>query len=111
VEAETLEGVVARPGIVLAPGGGAVERSESRILLRRLCRVVYLDVAPEILIGRLEDGDRPPLTGLPLDEEVRTLRARRDPLYRECAQQVLVVSDDEPASTTYSRLRDLLLAS
>lgn len=108
IEAETLAGIAVRPDLVLAPGGGVVERAENRELLRTRCRAVYLDVPAAALTARLAAGARPALTTLPPDEEVRTLLARRDPLYRECAACVLDVGADESAEATYSRLRELL---
>jgi shikimate kinase len=111
IEAETFEGVVVRPGIVLAPGGGIVEREANRRLLRARCRSVYLDVAAPLLVARLSASGRPPLTDLPLEDEVTSLLARRDPLYRECATHVLPIASNEAVETTFSRLRELLAKS
>ena len=104
IEAETLEGIVARPGIVLAPGGGIVERVDNRLLLRRQAHSILLDVPAEVLLARLAGSARPRLTSLPFEEEVRTLLARRLPLYRECAAQVLAIEAGESIETTISRL-------
>jgi len=112
IEAETLEGIAARPGIVLAPGGGAVELAESRLLLRHRCRSIYLDVPIVELVARLSaGGGRPALTELPLGDEVALVAARRDPLYLESAELVLKIAPGESEATTYSRLRELLANS
>jgi shikimate kinase len=111
IEAETLEGVIARPGIVLAPGGGIVERPANRALLKARTFAVYLAVPAAGLVARLAAGGRPPLTALPIEEEVRVVLARRDPLYRECAARVLDIGAEEPVEATRSRLRLLLPVS
>jgi shikimate kinase len=105
IEAQTLEGVIARPGIVLAPGGGAVERLESRRLLAQRAAVVHLDVPAAALVERLRAaGPRPRLTELSLEEETRTLLERRAPLYRECADVVVAVDVAEKVETTWVHL-------
>jgi shikimate kinase len=104
IEAETLEGIVARPGIVLAPGGGIVDREDNRRLLKKRCACVFLDVAEEALLARLAGSNRPRLTALPFDEEVRSVLARRRPLYRECSDRILPIQSDEGVDATISRL-------
>ena len=109
IEAETLAGVIVRPGIVLAPGGGAVELASNRELLRARAFVVHLDVAVAELIVRLRNGAaRPRLTGLAFEDEARAVVARRAPLYRECADAVLEVGAGESIETTWTRLGSLL---
>jgi shikimate kinase len=106
LEAETLAGVVARPGIVLAPGGGAILRPDSRALLRERSFCVYLDVAEAEILARLGDGGgRPRLTRLPFDDEVRTVSRQRRPLYLECADAVVEVAAGEAVDATFLRLR------
>ncbi len=106
LEAETLAGVIPRPGIVLAPGGGAILRRASRDLLRARSFCLFLDVPEEELVARLGDGaGRPPLTNLPLAEEVRTILRQRRPLYLECADAVVEVAAGEPVDATFLRMR------
>lgn len=109
LEAETLEGVIVRPGIVLAPGGGAVLRPESRALLRSGSFCLFLDVAPDVLLARLAAGpERPRLTDLPLADEIRELAGRRRPLYLECADAILTVSGDESIDESFERLDEVV---
>jgi shikimate kinase len=104
--------VIVRSGIVLAPGGGIVERAGNRELLRDRCRTIWLDVPAEVLIERLGGpGQRPPLTSLPWDDEVRTLVARRAPLYRECAHRVLAIAAEDSIETTFARLLEVVGAA
>jgi shikimate kinase len=68
---------------VVATGAGVVVTSNARALLRSSL-TVWLDCDDELLVARVEDGDRP-LLG---DDHVRALRKLRDerePWYNECA--------------------------
>lgn len=75
---------------VLATGGGAVLRQETRQRLHERMVVVYLRAAPEQLLRRVRHDTRRPLLQVadPL-KQLRKLHAERDPLYRECAHFVL----------------------
>jgi shikimate kinase len=95
--AELLE----RPGpIAIATGGGCVEREANR---RRLlaCRhlVCYLEAPAAFLAERLaaDAGDRPSLSGAPVDQEVAAILARREPWYREVAGVTLDPRSEAPA--------------
>lgn len=74
--------------MVLATGGGVVEREENRALLRRHARCIWLRADPETLAQRVAADVavlRPPLQpGGPL-AEARALLARREAWYREVA--------------------------
>ncbi len=87
-EALALERALARPGIVLATGGGVVEHAGSRHLLAGSGLCVHLDVTPETAAARVvaAAGDRPawPDTVDRL-EEARTLWRRREVHLRACA--------------------------
>jgi len=92
LEASTLKKLIEpMPGIVLATGGGVVERADNRAWLQRATRAFYLHVPVELLALRLEaDGThRPPLGpgGDPIAELPRVARAR-DPRYRAVAEPV-----------------------
>lgn len=75
---------------VLATGGGAVIREESRSLLHEKSTVVYLHSSPEELFRRLRHDTQRPLLQVsdPL-KRLRELYAQRDPLYRSCAHYVI----------------------
>ncbi len=105
IEAETLDGVIVRPGIVLAPGGGVVERPDNRALLREHAFALFLDVDEGALIARLRgSSNRPPLTALDAEEEIRTVARRRRPLYQECAELTLSIPPNESVAQTWERL-------
>lgn len=109
-EAEVLAELLTRPdALVLATGGGVVLRDGNRArLLADGGIVAYLEVPVGVLQARLrrDDGARPSLTGQTVADEVPTLLARRDPLYREVAAHVLDAS--RPALQVANELAHLV---
>lgn len=78
--------------LVLATGGGAVLREDNRTCMRaRGGLVAYLHAPASILQARLRAhaGGRPSLSGKPVWEEVPTILAVREPLYRDVSALVL----------------------
>lgn len=86
VTAELLRG----ERLVLASGGGAPLRPETRRAMRQSARVVWLEARPETIYRRM-GGDattasrRPDLTKQGGMEEICELLARREPIYRQTA--------------------------
>jgi shikimate kinase len=85
---------------VIATGGGVVLRLENRRRLRDAGHVVWLTADPATLWQRLQQDvttaeRRPALTvgGLP---EIEDLLRAREPLYRECAHQVVDTTGRSP---------------
>jgi shikimate kinase len=97
LEAATLRRILA-PGasLVLATGGGVVERAENRALLARAARCLYLAVPLGLLAARLSsDGTlRPALLGRDAGEELPALHARREAHYRALAEWTLACGAD-----------------
>lgn len=86
--------------LLLATGGGVVERADNRALLRSHGgTVLYLAAPSAVLADRLrdDDGGRPSLTGVPVADEVATVLARRDPWYRAVADHVVAADRPWPA--------------
>lgn len=99
VEAEVLRELVARPGLVLATGGGAVLREENRHLLSERTICIYLRSNPEELFRRVRHDRRRPLLQVPDPlGRLREMIAKRDPLYRQTARYV--VETGRPSVTT-----------
>lgn len=90
LEREVLIDLLARQNLVLSTGGGCVLNAETR---RDLCAagpVVWLRASVETIASRIHKDKttksrRPNLTAMGGVEEIRTLLAQREPLYRECA--------------------------
>lgn len=79
-----------RPQIVLATGGGAVERESNRKHLRTRGFVVYLKSPVESLIQRTKhDRNRPLLQQGNAEEVLRNLMVKREPWYLEMADLVI----------------------
>jgi shikimate kinase len=89
-EVATIAELCETPEIVLATGGGAVLDPENRAAMKRGGWIVYLDVPVRTLFERTRHDTNRPL--LRVDDPVaklESLRAQRDPLYREVADFVL----------------------
>jgi shikimate kinase len=105
----------ASPRLVLATGGGVVERPDNRAWLARTARCIYLSVPNEVLAARLaaDPTERPALLGGdPAQEpaqEIESLRARREPYYRDLAEIVLE-RGTEPPATLVEHIRQALAA-
>lgn len=86
-ETMTLLALAAPDPKIVALGGGAVLSAAVRVALGDPARfVVLLQATPGCLIARLRgDGQRPPLTDLPLAEEVAALWRARRSLYETVA--------------------------
>jgi shikimate kinase len=89
-ESRLLLELVARRGVVLATGGGAVLLPENRAALKSHGTVVYLSAAPELLARRTARDRKRPLLRTP-DRlgRIRELLAERESLYREIADCIV----------------------
>jgi shikimate kinase len=97
------------PRLVLATGGGVVERADNRAWLARATRGVLLCVAPALLAARraADPNPRPPLAGRDARAEAELLWRRREAWYRALAEVVLEVGE-EPPGALVARLRAAL---
>lgn len=88
VEERALERVLSRAeSLVIATGGGVVERARNRLLLRTRARCVWLHVPVEELQRRMraDPTPRPALLGVDPIEEVPRIAERRRALYADLA--------------------------
>ncbi len=91
-EKSLLKECIEKKGLVVATGGGVVIDEDNRMLLKREKFVFYLMGDVNTLIHRLREdkGDmRPPLTSLPLEEEIVLTLRKREPFYLEVANFIL----------------------
>lgn len=98
------------PRLVLATGGGVVERADNRSWLARCARGIYLVVPEQLLAARLraDPTPRPALLGDDPVAEIGALLARREPHYRALSEFVLECGEDPPARLV-ERLRAWLV--
>ncbi len=97
LEAQVTCELCRRDRLVLAAGGGAPLRPETRQAMRVGGKVVWLVARPETILDRMSadpttPGRRPSLTGRGQLEEIVHLLAVREPIYRQTAD--LVVDTD-----------------
>ena len=96
-ESVVLTDLLACAGIVLATGGGAIERPANRTLLSQGGIVVYLHTPLAQQYQRtLRDNKRPLLQGGNRRQVLKRLMERREPLYRGVAD--IVVGTDRRGS-------------
>ena len=97
-ERELLERTLHAGARVLACGGGVVMDAASRALLRRACRVVWLEVSAAAAARRVESSiaTRPLLREGSPETRLAALLAERAPLYAEVAE-VRVATDGKTA--------------
>ena len=85
---------------VVALGGGAILRGANRDVIRQTGVCIWLTAQPETILARTSaDASttqrRPALTNLSPIDEIRSLLAAREPLYREIANGI-VATDNRP---------------
>ncbi len=90
LEARVIADLCRRTDLVLAAGGGAPLREESRHRMRQSGVVVWLKASPATIHRRMTadattPGRRPSLTEFDPSREIIDLLERREPVYRETA--------------------------
>ena len=102
LEAQVIADLCRRDRLVLAAGGGAPLRPESRRAMRQTGKVVWLTARPETILARMS-GDtttttrRPDLTDKgPLQEIIHLLEVRT-PIYQELAHLAMDTEGKTPA--------------
>lgn len=101
LESQVIADLVRRPSTVIATGGGVVMREENRQALRSAGGVIWLKASPPTIYRRMAaDAStmqrRPPLTAFGGLDEIVQLLARREPLYRQCADLEIDTEDKDP---------------
>jgi shikimate kinase len=110
LEVAVIADLCRRDRLVLAAGGGAPMRPESREAMRKGGRVAWLTALPETIATRMATdattaARRPNLTEKgPLDEIVELLH-RREPVYRETADWILDTEGRTPQELAAEVLR------
>jgi shikimate kinase len=115
LEAEVIADLCRRDRLVLAAGGGAPLRLESRRAMRAAGKVVWLMAQPTTILARMT-GDtttvarRPSLSDrAPLDEIVELLKIR-NPIYNEAADRVVDTEGRTPEALVEEIIEKLSLA-
>jgi shikimate kinase len=114
LEAQVIADLCRRDRLVLAAGGGAPLRPDSRLAMREGGKVVWLGAPPETILARMS-GDattaarRPSLTDkAPLQEIVHVLESRT-PIYRQAAHLAIDTEGKTPEDLASEILEQLKL--
>ena len=116
LEAEVIADFCRRERLVLAAGGGAPLRRESRHTMRAAGRVVWLKASPQTILARMSGdattaGRRPNLTDKGALEEIVHLLTQRESIYRESAHLEVDTEGKPPAQITAEILSQMHLSS
>lgn len=108
LEREVVCAALRGDGRVLSLGGGAILDADTRRLLREKTVCIWLVAPPDELRRRLDAdpvsaSQRPALTGGDVLDEIETVLAQREALYREAADYALKTGD-RPAAAALSEL-------
>ena len=112
IEAKVVAGLCRRGPLVLAAGGGAPLRAETRRALRAAGKVVWLTARAETILARMAAdattaARRPNLTAQDPLAEIIELLAQREPIYRESAHLVIDTEGKSPAQVVEEILAGL----
>ena len=93
-ETSVLRDVLDGDCTIVACGGGIVQREENRQLLKAAGKTILLQALPETLCARIEKDhqcadQRPPLTNLSTEAEIREILKQRSENYLQCAQMII----------------------
>ncbi len=104
-EENVLKDLLLTEDTIVAAGGGAILRSTNRQRMKAAGPVVWLQAAPERLYERITADTttadrRPNLTAQGGIDEIRHLLNQREPLYRECADQMVCTTGKTPDQVT-----------
>jgi shikimate kinase len=103
-EAEVLDDLTRRDGVLVATGGGAVLHPDSRARLRARGRVVYLRTTVDQQLARTRRSEHRPLLNNPDPRgTLARLLAARAPLYAEVAE-VTVDTDARKVKTVVDHI-------
>jgi shikimate kinase len=111
-ESELLEELARGQGLVVATGGGVILSAHNRRALKNHFLVIWLKASLETTCSRLLNdpntgSQRPPLTALPLREEIEQTLAARSRLYEETAH-IIVETDAASPDELVLRLQSQL---
>jgi shikimate kinase len=116
LEARVVAELLKRDRLVLAAGGGAPMRPETRRAMREAGKVVWLTARPETIHARMSGdattaGRRPSLTDRSALDEIVHLLAKREPIYRETADLEVDTENQTPEELAAEILRRLNLTA
>ena len=107
-ESAMLEELSAEQGLLVATGGGAIQREHNRQLMKTSGKIVYLHASIEEQVRRTARDRKRPLLQRGDPRKVLTeLMDRRDPLYREIADVIVTTDGRSPRTVAQEICRAL----
>jgi shikimate kinase len=101
-ESDVMKSAFARPGAVVATGGGAALHADLLRGVAAIWPIVFLDPPSEVLLARWDAAPRAPLSDLPPAKELARQRRERCALYAELAALTIDTSRESPDETAES---------
>ncbi len=95
-EGQMMRMLLAQPPHVIDTGAGIVEHTDLFPLIEHCTWRIWLDLPWDQLLERYDPQNRPPLTSLPPQEELRLLWDRRRPLYQQWANIRIEIAGKSP---------------
>lgn len=95
-EAALLDEITARPGVVMATGGGAILDPNSQRHLGARGVVIYLRATIATQLARTRDSNRPMIQGEDPEAKLRALLTERGPIYEALADIIVDTEDGSP---------------
>lgn len=98
LEEKIIKEISQKKEIIIATGGGVVERQNNIINLKKSGKLVWLNAKVTTLVARVgNDPNRPPLTdSKSLEEEMKVMFNKRKRLYQKAADLIITTDNKSP---------------
>lgn len=112
LESQYLEQLCKNKNLVIATGGGVVEKDENILLLKTKGKTVWLKASFETISSRMNKDNaskslRPSLTGKKIEDEISDVCKKRYPIYKDACLFSVCTDDLDPQSVVYEILKKL----
>ena len=104
IEQDVIANLPSNAGVI-STGGGAVLRSSNVARLRKNSLMVLLTASPEVISKRIAGSGRPSLTGVPAENEVKSVLSERMNAYRSAADIIINTDKLTPEKASEKILR------
>jgi shikimate kinase len=94
-----------RPSVIAAAGGAVLAECNRQALRSSTARVVWLCADPATLLERVRGASHRPLLDDDAEAGLRTMSERREPLYREVADAIVLVDGRSVSEVVEAVLR------
>ncbi|MFN4245053.1 MAG: shikimate kinase [Brevinematia bacterium] len=107
IESEVLKKLTEQEEVVFSTGGGIILYESNRNIIKQGI-VILLECEIETIVSRMKkDQNRPPLTNLTLEEEIKKTLSERKKFYEEVAN-IKIVNENIPPKTVALLIKNLI---